>query len=124
MQDLFTGQTTRLRGRLLPRADERRALQDDHERRLAALARLGAAAAECGVGEDSDRDLFLLAEDEVALLEGAGGEWAALGERYLRENVKHGFGERQLAGLTRFYREAAELGLVSEYRAPRFYPVR
>jgi len=80
MQDLFTGQTTRLRGRLLPGADERRALQDDHERRLAALARLGAAAAECGVGEDSDRDLFLLAEDEVALLEGAGGEWAALGE--------------------------------------------
>jgi len=79
MQDPFTGQTTRLRGRLLPGADERRALQDDHERRLAALARLGAAAAECSVGEDSDRDLVTLAEDEVALLEVAGGAWAELG---------------------------------------------
>ena len=80
MQDPFTGQTTRLRGRLLPGADERRALQDDHERRLAALARLGAAAAQCSVGEDSDRDLVTLAEDEVALLEVAGGEWAELGD--------------------------------------------
>ena len=75
MQDLFTGQITRLRGRLLPGAGERRALQDDHERRLAALARLGAAAKECGVGEDSDRDLVTLGEDEVALLVGAGQEW-------------------------------------------------
>ena len=75
MQDLFTGQITRLRGRLLPGAEERRALQDDHERRLAALARLGAAAAQCGVGENSDRDLVTLGEDEVALLVGAGREW-------------------------------------------------
>jgi hypothetical protein len=75
MQDLFTGQITRLRGRHLPGAEDRRALQDDHERRLAALARLGAAAAQCGVGEDSDRDLVTLGEDEVALLVGAGREW-------------------------------------------------
>jgi hypothetical protein len=75
MQDLFTGQITRLRGRLLPGAEDRRALQDDHERRLAALARLGAAAAQCGVGENSDRDLVTLGEDEVALLVGAGREW-------------------------------------------------
>ena len=80
MQDPFTGQPTRLRGRLLPGAGDRAALQDDHERRLAALARLGTAAAECGLRADSDRDLVTLAEDEVALLEGAGGEWAALGE--------------------------------------------
>jgi len=79
MQDFFTGQPTRLRGRHLPGAAERDALQDDHERRLAALDRLGAAAAECGLRADSDRDLVLLAEDEVSLLEGAGGEWAALG---------------------------------------------
>ncbi len=78
MQDPFTGQTTRLRGRLLPGPEERRALQDDHERRLAALARLVAAAAECGVGENSDRDLVTLREDEVALLVGAGGEWDEL----------------------------------------------
>lgn len=80
MQDSFTGQTTRIRGRRLPHPEDRRALQHDHERRLAALARLGAAAAECGLRADSDRDLVLLAEDEVALLEGAGGEWAALGD--------------------------------------------
>lgn len=79
MQDDFTGQPTCIRGRRLPGADERRALQDHHERRLEALARLGAAAAQCGVRADSDRDLALLAEDEVSLLEGAGGEWAALG---------------------------------------------
>ncbi|HVS51788.1 MAG TPA: hypothetical protein VHD62_05480 [Opitutaceae bacterium] len=78
--DFFTGQPTRLRGRRLVGREERSALQDDHERRLAALARLGAAAEKCGVRADSDRDLVLLAEDEVALLEGAGGEWAALGD--------------------------------------------
>ena len=75
MQDAFTGQPTRIRGRTLPGADDRAALQHDHERRLEALARLGAAAAECGVGEDSDRDLVTLAEDEVALLVGAGPAW-------------------------------------------------
>lgn len=80
MQDLFTGHPTLIRGRELPGPVERRALQDDHERRLEALACLGAAAAECGLRTDSDRDLVLLAEDEVSLLEGAGGEWAALGD--------------------------------------------
>jgi hypothetical protein len=80
MHDVFTGKTTCIRGRKLPRFDERAALQDDHERRLAALARLGAAAEKCGLRADSDRDLVLLAEDEVILLEGAGGDWAALGD--------------------------------------------
>lgn len=79
MQDHFTGQPTRIQGRLLPGAEARRDLQHDHERRLAALDRLGAAAAECGVRADSDRDLVLLAEDEVSLLEGAGGSWATFG---------------------------------------------
>ena len=80
MQDHFTGQATFIRGSLLPGAGERRALQHDHERRLAALARLVAAAAECGLRADSDRDLVLLASDEVSLLEGTGGEWARLGD--------------------------------------------
>ena len=80
MQDAFTGQPTRLRGPFLPDAAGRAALQDDHGRRLEALARLGAAAAECGLRADTDRDLVLLKEDEVSLLEGAGSEWAALGE--------------------------------------------
>jgi chorismate dehydratase len=48
-------------------------------------------------------------------------DWVGRGARYLRDNVKFGFGEAQLAGLTRFYREAAELGLVPEFRVPQFY---
>lgn len=80
MLDAFTGKPTRIRGRSVPGAGERAALQDDHERRLEALARLGAAAAQCGLRADTDRDLVLLAEDEVSLLEAAGGEWAALGD--------------------------------------------
>jgi len=79
MVDVFTGKTTCIRGRALPDAAGRAALQDDHERRLAALARLGAAAEKCGLRADSDRDLALLAEDEVSLLESSGEDWAALG---------------------------------------------
>jgi hypothetical protein len=79
MQDAFTGKPTRIRGRRIPSAGDRAALQDDHQRRLAALAGLRAAAEKCGLRADSDRDLVLLAEDEVSLLEAAGPEWAALG---------------------------------------------
>ena len=79
MQDAFTGQPTCIRGPALPDAAGRAALQDDHERRLEALARLGSAAAQCSLRADTDRDLVLLAEDEVSLLEGAGAEWAELG---------------------------------------------
>jgi len=79
MQDAFTGKPTCIQGRALPGAEERARLQDDHERRLEALAGLGAAAEECGLRADSDRDLVLLAEDEVSLLEVAGGAWADLG---------------------------------------------
>ena len=80
MQDAFTGQPSLIRGPILPDPAGRTALQHHHERRLAALARLGTAAAECGLRADSDRDLVLLAEDEVSLLEATGGVWAALGE--------------------------------------------
>ena len=73
----------------LPDAAGRAALQDDHRRRLEALARLGEAAVQCGLRADTDRDLVLLAEDEVSLLEGAGPEWAALGRaiRALRASL-------------------------------------
>ena len=82
MQDAFTGKTTCIQGGALPGAEERARLQDDHERRLEALARLGAAAEKCDLRahSDPDRDLVLLAEDEVALLEHSGPEWAELGE--------------------------------------------
>jgi chorismate dehydratase len=45
---------------------------------------------------------------------------AAIGARYLRDNVDFGFAERELAGLARFYRDAADLGLVPTFREPRF----
>ncbi len=82
MLDVFTGKITCIQGRALPGAEERARLQDDHERRLEALARLGAAAEKCDLRahSDPDRDLVLLAEDEVALLEGSGPEWAELGD--------------------------------------------
>lgn len=86
MQDFFTGLPTVISGRRLPGASERLHLQHDHRRRLEALARLHAAAQECGLRTDSDRDLVLLAEDEVILLEAAGAPWTGLGEaiRYWR----------------------------------------
>ncbi len=80
MQDHFTGQRTFIQGRKFPDSTARAALQDDHRRRLEALARLGAAAVECGLRADSDRDLVLLAEDEVSLLEAADGPWRGLGD--------------------------------------------
>jgi predicted solute-binding protein len=47
--------------------------------------------------------------------------FAARGARYLRDNVKYGFSDRQLQGVNRFYREAADLSLVPTYREPVFY---
>jgi hypothetical protein len=79
MEDAFTRQPTRIHGARLPDAAGRAAIQDNHRRRLEALARLGQAAVQCNLRADTDRDLVLLAEDEVILLEGAGPEWAALG---------------------------------------------
>lgn len=80
MQDPFSGFPTCIQGRRLPSASERSRLQHDHERRLEALARLGEAAQKCGLRADSDRDLVLLAEDEVSLLEAAGEPWNSLGD--------------------------------------------
>ena len=80
MQDPFTGYPTCLRGRRLPEAEERRRLQDDHERRLEALARLCALAAKCGVATDPDRDIVTVPEDANSLLELSDPTWADLGE--------------------------------------------
>jgi hypothetical protein len=79
MEDAFTGRPTSIHGSVLPDAAGRAALQDDHRRRLEALARLSQAAAECNLRADTDRDFVLLAKDEVSLLEAAGPEWSALG---------------------------------------------
>jgi len=78
MQDPFTSRPTCIRGRTLPDAAQCAALQDDHERRLAALARFSAAAARVGIGTDPDDDLVLWAEDELSLLQSADELWAEL----------------------------------------------
>jgi hypothetical protein len=78
MQDLFTGKTTCIRGRVLPSDVECAALQDDHQRRLEALARLSAAAARVGIGTNPDDDLVLWVEDELSLLQSADALWGEL----------------------------------------------
>ncbi len=76
MQDHFTGKPTCIRGPVLPSAAEMAAIQSDHRRRLAALARLSTAAARVGVGTDPDDDLILWEDDELSLLAGADEIWS------------------------------------------------
>jgi hypothetical protein len=82
--DPFTGQPTRLDGPRLPDVAGQTAILDGHRQRLRAFDQLVEAARQCGIATDKDLDLIRLAEDEVSLLEGAGGEWAALGEAIRR----------------------------------------
>ena len=70
---------TCISGPHFPDEARRRGLQDDHRRRLEALARLGETAAQCDLRADTDRDLVVLEEDEVILLEGTGPQWAEFG---------------------------------------------
>jgi hypothetical protein len=79
MEDAFTRQPTCISGPIVPDEARRRGLRDDHRRRLEALARLGEAAAQCDLRADTDRDLVVLEEDEVSLLEGTGPQWAEFG---------------------------------------------
>lgn len=79
-EDPFTGRPTLLDGSRLPGADGQAAVLDGHRQRLRALDQLGQKAAECSVRADKDRDLILVQEDEVSLLEPTGPEWAALGD--------------------------------------------
>ena len=78
-EDPFTGRPTHLRGSRLPGAEGWAAVLDGHRQRLRTFEQLGQAAAQCGIRTDKDRDLVLVQEDEVSLLEATGGEWAALG---------------------------------------------
>jgi hypothetical protein len=78
MQDPFTGRETCLKGRALPSPAERNRLLNDHGRRLEALARLSACAAQCGIAEDPDRDIVTLPEDQLSLLELGDSHWAEL----------------------------------------------
>lgn len=77
-KDPFTGHPSRIRGSRVLDPGEHAALQDHHERRLEALARLSAAASRVGFGTDPDDDLVLFQADELSLLAGAGGSWSDL----------------------------------------------
>jgi chorismate dehydratase len=48
-------------------------------------------------------------------------EHAARGRAYLRDNIQYRLGEREEAGLRRYYQLAATHGVVSEARIPVFY---
>jgi hypothetical protein len=87
-KDPFTGHPTHLTGSRLPGAEGWAAVLDGHRQRLRALDQLGQAAAQCGIRSDQDRDLILVQEDEVSLLEGAGGAWAAFGDA-IRQFRRH-----------------------------------
>jgi chorismate dehydratase len=49
---------------------------------------------------------------------------AALGGRYLRENIRYRLGDREIAGLERFYALAAEVGVVPRAQPLRWFPDR
>lgn len=86
--DPFTGRPSFLEGSRLPGAGGEAAILDGHRQRLRAFDQLVQAARQCGIRSDKDLDLVRLADDEVILLEGTGGEWAALGEA-IREFRRH-----------------------------------
>jgi hypothetical protein len=78
MQDPFTGRPTCIQGGRLPSAEDWRALQHDHRRRLEALDRFRAAAAQVGIGTYPDDDLVLWEADEIGLLAAADPLWSEL----------------------------------------------
>lgn len=67
------------------------------------------------------RDRGVAASDEVAEAY-CGPDRAALGRAYLRENISYALGEREQAGLRRYFELAAKHGIVDAARAPAFYP--
>lgn len=78
-KDRFTGRDTCLEGDRLPSVGEWSAVLGDHRQRLRALDQLVEAAGKCDIRSDKDRDFVRLPDDEVSLLEMAGGAWAEFG---------------------------------------------
>jgi chorismate dehydratase len=66
------------------------------------------------------RDAGIAASDEIAA-DYAGSERAALGQAYLRENIQYVLGERETAGIRRYYELAARHGLIEAPREPLFF---
>ena len=73
-------------------------------------------------GLNAARDRGVAAVEAIARLEGNGDprrEQQAL--TYLRDNLKYGLGDREIAGLRRFHELAAEQGLVPGLRDLKFF---
>jgi chorismate dehydratase len=68
----------------------------------------------------SARDRGVQASDAIAAAY-CGPDRAALGTAYLRENIYYTLGEREQAGLRRYFELAEKHGLVEASRAPAFY---
>jgi chorismate dehydratase len=66
------------------------------------------------------RDQGVDASDQLAA-EYCGPTRASIGQAYLRENIQYQLGEREEAGLRRFYALAATHGLIDAVREPHFY---
>jgi chorismate dehydratase len=66
------------------------------------------------------RDAGVAASDEIAAAY-CGPELADLGRSYLRENIQYGLGEREEAGLRRYYELAEKHGIIEPGARPAFY---
>jgi chorismate dehydratase len=66
------------------------------------------------------RDRGVRASDAIAEAY-CGPERAALGRAYLRENIYYTLGEREQAGLQRYFELAEKHGIVEEVRTPAYY---
>lgn len=68
------------------------------------------------------RDEGVQHTDEIAA-EYSRGDAAriAVGQRYLRDNMRYGLGEPEQAAIATYYREGAALGLAPAGRTPRFF---
>jgi chorismate dehydratase len=66
------------------------------------------------------RDAGVAATDAIA---GAycAPAWVERGQRYLKENIRYGWGERELEGLLAYYDLAVSYGIIGESRRPVFY---
>jgi chorismate dehydratase len=76
-----------------------------------------------GVGRlQRARDEGVRHTDEIAAEYTPGDEARiAIGQRYLRDNMRYGLGEPEQAAIATYYREAAALGLAPAGRTPRFF---
>jgi chorismate dehydratase len=82
--------------------------------------RLGVPPSEAVPALIAARDHGVAASDQIAEVY-CGPERSALCRAYLRENISYALGEREQAGLRRYYELAAKHGLVEAALAPAFY---